>query len=229
MWQDIAGLPIFKDGWVQVQDEASQLIIHLLDPGPGERVLDLTAGLGGKTTHIGMFMGNEGEILAVDNTAWKLEELKDNARRQGVTVVKTLTSDAMDVTAATAGTFDRVLVDAPCSGFGSIRRNPDIKWRRHPKDPYRFFTLQKELLEHAALLVKEGGRLVYATCTIFRDEDENVVEYFADGHPDWEVVPAVDLLPESCRSMAEGEYFKSWPHRHGIDGFFGVHLRRKRE
>ena len=223
---DVARFPIFEQGWIQVQDEASQLISHLLSPERGERVLDLCAGFGGKSTHQAILMGNEGEVLAVDKSAWKLEQLRENAQRQGVRIIKAMTGDVLELDPGQLGMFDRVLLDAPCSGFGSLRRNPDIKWRRHMKDPYRFGKLQSELLQSAARFVKEGGVMVYATCTVFPEENEEVAAGFAAENPQWTAEPAAEFLPDGCRVMAEGRFFKSWPHRHGVDGFFGARWRR---
>lgn len=223
--RDVSGLNIFGKGWIQVQDEASQIISHLVGPEAGERVLDLCAGFGGKATHMGALMGNEGEILAVDRSAWKLEELKENAERQGIGIIETMAADAVEISPDGIGQFDRVLVDAPCSGFGAIRRKPDIKWARHPKDPHRFARTQKGLLSHAAHFVKPGGVLVYATCTVFREENEEVAEGFAAAHPAWRLERAGNLLPETWADMAAGPFFRSLPHRHGIDGFFGARWR----
>jgi len=224
--QDLAQMSIFVEGMVQVQDEASQLIAHLLSPQPGERVLDLCSGFGGKSTHFGMLMKNEGTVLSVDKSAWKIEELKENARRQGIHIVQAKSCDLLELSPQATGSFDRVLLDAPCTGFGSLRRNPDIKWRRHPKDPLRFARLQKELLKHAAQFVKSGGVLVYATCTVFKEENDEVAEEFTADHSDFAIEFAAGFLPPDCRPMVDGNYFKSWPHRHGVDGFFGVRWRK---
>ncbi len=224
--QNPGSLPGFQDGWFQVQDEASQLVSLILDPRPGERILDLCAGFGGKTTHIAMLMGNAGEIVAVDQSSWKLRELVQNALRQGLTIITTLTGDARELIPAKLGQFDRVLLDAPCSGFGTLRRKPDIKWRRHPKDPYRFSQQQRELLERASLFVREGGILVYATCTIFSEEDERVAEDFGKAHRDFDLEAAGDSLPATCQDLVSAKYFKTWPHRHGVDGFFAARWRR---
>lgn len=226
--RDFAGLPGYREGWFQVQDEASQLVSLILDPQPGERILDLCAGFGGKTTHLGLLMDNTGEIVAVDQSSWKLQELRHNARRQGLSIITTVVGDARELSPTTLGSFDRVLVDAPCSGFGTLRRKPDIKWRRHPKGPYRFSQLQRELLERASLLVKEGGMLVYSTCTVFAEENEMVAEDFPRCYQDWALEAVADFLPESCREMVQGNYFKSWPHRHQVDGFFAARWRRMR-
>lgn len=224
--QDIAQLGIFTEGLVQVQDEASQLVANLLAPGPGDRVLDLCAGFGGKATQFGIMMRNEGDILAVEQSAWKLEELRENAARQGVGIIETRAGAVQELPFEELGRFDRVFLDAPCTGFGSLRRNPDIKWRRHRKDPIRFARLQKELLAHAARFVKPGGVLVYATCTIFKEENEEVAEHFSSIHPDFQLEPAADLLPPHCRSLAAGPFFRSWPHQHDIDGFFAARWRK---
>lgn len=224
--QDVARLPLHEDGWIQVQDEASQMVSVILSPQPGERVLDLCAGFGGKSTHMAALMQNKGEILSVDSSAWKLEELRANAERQGLGIIETQTADVMELSPAETGSFHRVLLDAPCTGMGSLRRNPDIKWHRHPKDPYRFGQIQRALLGRAAQFVRKGGVLVYATCTLFADEDEEVAGAFSESLPDWKCEAAVDGLPDSCRSMADGLFFKSWPHRHDLDGFFIARWRR---
>ena len=224
--RDVAQWPIFSDGLVQVQDEASQLISHLVTPEPGERILDLCAGFGGKSTHLGILMRDDGEIAAVDHSAWKLEQLRENALRQGIHIVRPLAGDVLELSPDELGVFDRVLLDAPCSGFGTLRRKPDIKWRRSIKDPYRFGTTQKELLAHASKFVKKGGVLVYATCTVFADEDEDVARHFSAALPGWTQEPAAEFLPESCRALTEGLFLRSWPHRHGTDGFFGARWRR---
>lgn len=224
--QDVTKWPIFSEGLVQVQDEASQLVAHLVSPESGERVLDLCAGFGGKSTHLGILMGNAGEITAVDQSAWKLEQLKENARRQGIGIVTPLAADVLELSPETLGSFDRVLLDAPCSGFGTLRRKPDIKWRRSPKDPYRFGMTQRSLLAHAAKFVKKGGVLVYATCTVFSEEDEQVARHFTENFPEWAVERADGFLPESSRGLTDGPFLRSLPHRHGTDGFFGARWRR---
>lgn len=224
---DITQTAPYRQGWIQVQDEASQMIAHLLAPEPGTRVLDLCAGFGGKSTHLAVLMANRGEILAVDKSAWKLEELQANAQRQRVGIIEPLPQNALEVLAGQVGDFDRVLLDAPCSGFGVLRRNPDIKWRRHPKDPHRFARMQQELLRHAAGLVRRDGVMVYATCTMFAEENDAVVKQFLQEHPRWALEPAADFLPAACRELTDGVFFQSWPHRHDIDGFFGARLRRR--
>jgi 16S rRNA (cytosine967-C5)-methyltransferase len=225
--QDVTHTELYERGAIQIQDEASQLIARIMAPEPGDRVLDLCAGFGGKSTHLAILMKNRGEIVSVDEAAWKLEDLRRNALRQGVGIIRTVTADVRELSSEQLGCFDRVLLDAPCSGFGVLRRNPDIKWRRHPKDPYRFSQIQEALLRHGAGFVKKGGALVYATCTIFREENEEVAERFSASHPQWTVEPVEPLLPESCRAMTSGPFFRSWTHRHGIDGFFAARWVRR--
>ncbi len=213
-------------GWIQVQDDASQMVALVVDPQPKERILDLCAGFGGKTTHLGILMKNQGEIVAVDRDAWKLEELQDNARRQGLDCVRTLEADVLELNPEETGLFDRVLVDAPCTGFGVLRRNPDIKWRRSARSPYRASLTQKAFLRQAARFVRRGGILVYATCTVFELENQGVADDFSEAFPEWIREPASKTLPETCQVVAEGPYVTTWPHRHGTDGFFIARWRR---
>ncbi|MCE5333878.1 MAG: 16S rRNA (cytosine(967)-C(5))-methyltransferase RsmB [Desulfobacteraceae bacterium] len=224
--KDITRTEAFRNGEIQTQDEASQLVAHILSPQPGERVLDLCAGFGVKSSHIAMLMGNEGEVLSVDKSAWKLEELSLNSERQSLGIIRTLAGDILQLRPETIGLFDRVLLDAPCTGFGTIRRNPDIKWRRHIKDPYRVSQLQKELLAHSASFLKNGGTLVYATCSILRDEDESVAQHLNELDSELVVEDVADRLPENCRTMVSGPYFRSWPQHHGIDGFFAARWKK---
>ena len=224
--RDMTATAAFRDGWIQAQDEASQMVSLLLAPLPGERILDLCCGMGVKSTHMGIIMENRGEVLSVDRAGWKLEEARKNAQRQGVTIMRTLAEDLLALRPESTGLFDRVLLDAPCTGFGTIRRKPDIKWRRHVKDPYRLSLLQRELLGHAAGFLKPGGILVYATCTIFSEENESVAEYLSETCPGLLPEPASENLPPACREMASGPYYRSRPHKHGVDGFFAARWRR---
>ena len=224
--RDMAGTAAFREGWIQPQDEASQIVSHLLAPGRGERVLDLCSGLGVKSTHIAILMKNEGEVLSIDKSAWKLEDLLKNAQRQGVTIIRTLAEDISMLRTQSIGLFDRVLLDAPCTGLGTMRRKPDIKWHRHIKDPYRLSLFQKELLPHAAQFLKPGGVLVYATCTVLADENESVARHLNESHPELSLEPAAENLPEACREMVSGPYFRSWPQKHDVDGFFSARWRK---
>jgi 16S rRNA (cytosine967-C5)-methyltransferase len=224
--RDMAGTAAFREGWIQPQDEASQIVSHLLAPGQGESVLDLCSGLGVKATHIAILMKNEGEVLSVDKSAWKLEDLQKNAHRQGITIIRTLAEDISMLRPQSIGLFDRVLLDAPCTGLGTIRRKPDIKWHRHIKDSYRLSLLQKELLPHAAQFLKPGGVLVYATCTVLAEENESVVRQLNESHPELALEPAAENLPGACREMVSGPYFRSWPQKHDVDGFFAARWRK---
>jgi 16S rRNA (cytosine967-C5)-methyltransferase len=225
--RDMTATAAFREGWLQAQDEASQMVSLLLAPKPGERILDLCSGLGVKSAHIAILMKNDGEVLSVDRSAWKLEEAQKNANRQSITIIRTLSEDVLALRPESTGLFDRVLLDAPCTGLGTIRRKPDIKWRTHIKDPYRLSQVQKELLAHAAQFVRAGGVLVYATCTVSRDEDESVANHLSESHPDFVLEPAAENLPYTCREMASGPYFRSWPHKHEVDGFFSARWRAR--
>ncbi|MGO9018453.1 MAG: 16S rRNA (cytosine(967)-C(5))-methyltransferase RsmB [Syntrophobacteraceae bacterium] len=224
--RDMTGTAAFREGILQAQDEASQMVSFLLAPMPGERVLDLCSGLGVKSAHIALIMKNEGEVLCVDQSAWKLEEARKNARRQALTITRSLAGDVLMLRPESIGLFDRVLLDAPCTGLGTMRRKPDIKWRRHIKDPYRLSRLQKELISHAAQFVKAGGVLVYATCTVFGDENESVAQHLSESHPELAIESAAGNLPDTCREMVSGPYYRSWPHKHDVDGFFSARWRK---
>jgi 16S rRNA (cytosine967-C5)-methyltransferase len=224
--RDMTATAAFKQGWLQAQDEASQIVSFLLAPASGDRVLDLCSGLGVKSAHIAIMMKNEGEVLSVDKSAWKLEEARKNSQRQDITIIRTHAEDILLLQPESIGLFDRILLDAPCTGLGTIRRKPDIKWRRHIKDPYRLSRLQKELLSHASRFLKAGGVLVYATCTVFRDENESVAQYLSQSHPELALEPAAQYLPYSCREMTSGPYYRSWPHKHDVDGFFSARWKK---
>ncbi|HAA03578.1 MAG TPA: 16S rRNA (cytosine(967)-C(5))-methyltransferase RsmB [Syntrophobacteraceae bacterium] len=224
--QDIGVSEIHRQGWVQIQDEASQLVGQLVAPRPGEQVLDLCSGFGAKATHLAAIMENRGSIVAVDSSAWKLEQLKENAQRQGMDIIRVVATNILEWNESTRQEFDRVLLDAPCTGLGTLRRNPDIKWRRHPKDPYRFSQLQGQLLHRAAIFVKHGGVLVYATCTLLREENEAVVEQFTAQHPEFLLEEGGTPPLNKASSAMDGRHLKTWPHRHDTDGFFAVRWRR---
>jgi 16S rRNA (cytosine967-C5)-methyltransferase len=223
---DLSSLPQYGAGEFQVQDEASQLVARLVGPKPGERVLDACAGMGVKTTHLAQLMENRGKIVAMDNQGWKLSRLMENAGRLRISCLDPVEGD-LRRGGLPGGEFDRVLVDAPCTGLGVLRRNPDIKWRVGPKDLRRLHLLQVEILGQAARLVRPGGILVYATCTITPEENEGTVVAFLGAHGDFRREDAMPVLPPSCGEVVDGSgSLKTWPHRHGVDGFFAVRLRR---
>lgn len=224
-----ADLPGFDTGLFQIQDEAAQLTVQALGPQPGERVLDACAGLGGKTCHMGQLMENSGQITAVDIDAGKLERLKTEAARLGV---DTITTFGLNIRAATVqtlgGYFDRVLVDAPCTGLGVMRRNPDTRWKRTRQDILRMAARQKKLLNAAANLVTPGGTLVYAVCSCEPEETEDVVQRFLEKRKDYAGDPSGfgRAIP---RPLSEPGAFhaKTYPRHTEMDGFFMARLKRK--
>jgi len=220
-------LPGFAEGWFQVQGEASQLVSYLLGPLPGERILDACAAPGGKSTHLAELMKDSGEIVAIDISARGVEKILRNIGRLGLKSVRAQRADAADKLGETAeGVYDRVLLDAPCSGLGTLRAHPEIKWQRGETDIQRLSGLQAKLLEHVAGCLKSGGILVYSTCTLTRDENELNIEKFRVRHPEFELQDAARYLPEHARELVRGEYFQALPQCHGTDGFFAARMRK---
>lgn len=211
-----------RAGLFEAQDEGSQLLGALVGARPGEAVLDACAGAGGKTLLLAADMGDRGRLLAADVDAEKLGRLRVRARRAGATCIEVRAPGAPPE----ARRFDRALVDAPCSELGALRRGPDARWRLRPEGFAPLPRLQLSLLSSAAEEVRPGGRLVYATCTLRREENEEVAEAFAEDHPDFErVAPGDGRLDPS---LVRGGFFRSLPHVHGCDGFFAaVYLRRE--
>ncbi len=226
----ITSLRAHKVGWLQVQDEASQLVSYLVSPRPGERILDACAGVGGKTTHLAQLMRNTGRIYALDLYDWRLKRLEENARRLGVTNIEVMAADATKAIETLGGKFfDRLLIDAPCTGTGVIRRHPDIKWARSPEDLVRVPEKQLALLNSLAPLLKGGGVMVYATCSLEPEENEEVIRRFLKEHPDFEIEDARRVLPPSAHELVDEDGFlRTYPHRQGLDGFFGARLRKKK-
>jgi 16S rRNA (cytosine967-C5)-methyltransferase len=221
-------LPGFADGSFQVQGEASQLVTYLLDPRPGERILDACAAPGGKTTHIAEVMKNQGKIVALDISPKGIERVEQNARRLGLISIQPLCADASHpLRAPLDELYDRVLVDAPCSGFGTLRSHPEIKWHRSESDIKRLSLLQKKIFLRAASYLKEDGVLVYSTCTLIEDENEKVVEDFLNRHGEFVLEDAAGYLPDEAKSMTRGHYFLASPHRHNTDGFFAARMRKR--
>ena len=219
---NIQKLPGFNEGWWTVQDASAQLVTYLLNPQPGETIIDACAAPGGKTTHIAELMGDRGKIWAGDRAVSRLKKLKQNASRLELTSISTLAGDCREF-GQLVNTGDRVLLDVPCSGLGTLHRRADARWRQTAENIQELATLQKQLLETASTWVKSGGVLVYATCTIHPSENDRIIEDFLASHPDWNVEPPpADFLvsPE-----AEG-WIKVWPHRHNMDGFFIVCLKK---
>ena len=219
---------LFRDGLIEVQDEGSQLLAWLLAPRRGEMVADYCAGAGGKTLALAMLMRGAGRIYAMDVSAKRLAALAPRAARAQVSNIHPLAlAGDNDVRAKRlAGKLDRVLVDAPCSGFGTLRRNPDLKWRHTAPAIDELAEKQRRILAAAARLVKPGGRLVYATCSILREENEAIADGFAAAHNDFRPVSCTALLEVQKIPLDTGERLRLWPHVHGTDGFFAAAFER---
>jgi 16S rRNA (cytosine967-C5)-methyltransferase len=219
----IQNLPGYSQGWWTVQDSSAQLVGHLLEPQPGEFIIDACAAPGGKTTHIAELMHDEGKILACDRTTSRLRKLEENARRLQLKSIEICTGDSRSFSQF-INTADRVLVDAPCSGLGTLHRHPDARWRQTPQSVEELATLQRELLLHTAKYVKPGGVLVYATCTLHPLENEAVVESFLAANPDWKIEVPINAIVHNY-TTSQG-WLKVLPHQHNMDGFFMVRLRK---
>ena len=229
----LAKVKAFERGAVEVQDEGSQLLALLLDAHRGEMVVDFCAGAGGKTLAIGAAMRNTGRLYALDTSAHRLDALKPRLARSQLSNVHpaAIAHERDDRVKRLAGKIDRVLVDAPCSGLGTLRRNPDLKWRQKPEGIADVAVLQTAILDSAARLLKSGGRLVYATCSVLPQEDEDIANAFSAAHPDFVQVPVLDELTRlkvaNAQTLCSGQFLRLWPHRHGTDGFFAAIWVRK--
>ena len=225
--EDIFKTGAFRSGLFEVQDEGSQLITMLTGAKPGGYVIDACAGNGGKSLFLSGLMKARGTVLAMDTHAGKLANLRRRAGRSGASNVRTITRESANLKQL-KGIADCVFIDAPCSGMGVFRRNPDSKWRLTEQDISELAAKQKEILREYSELVKPGGRLVYATCTISREENEEVVRAFLEENEEFCLVPVVEVNPELfSKFMTEEGFFRSLPHVHGTDGFFGAVMRRK--
>jgi 16S rRNA (cytosine967-C5)-methyltransferase len=224
----LARHPLFLAGAFEVQDEGSQLLGYLLEPKRGEMVVDFCAGAGGKTLLLGALMRNTGRLYAFDVSDKRLAKLKPRLARSGLSNVHPARIEHERDTKIKrlSGKADRVLVDAPCSGLGTLRRNPDLKWRQDESSIAELTAKQSAILAAAATLVRPGGRLVYATCSLLRAENEAIVEAFLAVHPGFRLVPAADVLARQGIEV-EGEMLRLLPHRHTTDGFFAAILERQ--
>ncbi|MDZ7699308.1 MAG: 16S rRNA (cytosine(967)-C(5))-methyltransferase RsmB [Deltaproteobacteria bacterium] len=225
----VNGLPSFKDGLFQVQGEAAQICSHLLDPQPGERVLDVCAGLGGKSTHLASLMNDQGTVVAVDKAQGRLRNLCETAARIRIHSVMPLAGDAAVHLPFSPGmVYDKILVDAPCSGLGVIARHPDIKTTRRPDDIKRLALLQGAILDGAVSLLRPGGRLLYATCTLSREENEGVVEACLSRHHRMRREDLGAHVPSWGEALIDDQgYFRPLPHRHSMEGFFAARLIKR--
>lgn len=220
--------PLFLDGSLEVQDEGSQLLGQLLAPRRGEMVCDFCAGAGGKTLLLGALMRSTGRLYAFDVSEKRLARLKPRLARSGLSNVQAqvIAHERDAKLKRLAGKFDRVLVDAPCSGLGTLRRNPDLKWRQSPESVTELVAKQQSILDSASRLVKAGGRLVYATCSLLTEENEDVVAAFLAAHPDFRLLPAGEALAAQRIELDMGAHLRLDPSRHGTDGFFAAVLER---
>jgi 16S rRNA (cytosine967-C5)-methyltransferase len=227
---NLSKLTLFEKGVIEVQDEGSQLLALLLDAKRGEMVADFCAGAGGKTLALGAAMRNTGRLYAFDTSAHRLEAMKPRLARSGLSNIHpvAIAHERDDRIKRLRGKMDRVLVDAPCTGLGTLRRNPDLKWRQTPEAVAELTVKQAAILASAARLLKPGGRLVYATCSLLPAENEEIAQAFSAAHPNFKPLLVKDLLTDFEVSQPEdlctpdGLYLRLWPHRHGTDGFFAA-------
>ena len=218
----------FTRGAIEVQDEGSQLLAAILDARRGEMVVDFCAGAGGKTLAIGASMRSTGRLYAFDTSAHRLDALKPRLARSGLSNVHpaAIAHERDDRVKRLSGKIDRVLVDAPCSGLGTLRRNPDLKWRQSPQSVQEMAVKQLAILRSAARLLKPGGRLVYATCSLLREENEAIAQAFGEQEAGFQVLPCIEALAPlklaDPGALSQGDFLRLWPHLHGTDGFFAA-------
>jgi len=222
-----AAIPGFRKGWFQVQDEAAQLVSYCLDPMPGEIILDACAGPGGKTTHIAQMIRDQGVVEATDRNNARLELLRENQERLGIKCISCIPFESFKAGPHDLkGRYHRILVDAPCSGLGVIRRHPDIKWNRTRASLSELASRQRSLLGSLAPLIRPGGTMVYATCTLEPEETREVVDDFLSIHAGWGLIPADEVLPAAARSLVdENGFLVIFPGPDGPDGFFAAVLK----
>lgn len=218
----IGGSEMFRQGFFSVQDESGGMAVELLDPQPGERIIDLCSAPGGKTTFIGELMKNVGEIVSIDRYETRLNMVKNATTRLGIANAHFLVADAATVQIPLA---DKVIVDAPCSGLGVLAKKPDAKWRREPEDIRDLVKLQRSILENATTLVKPGGCIVYSTCTTEPEENIELIRDFLSNHQDLSIEPPGEIIPKEV--VTPDGYIETFSHRHGMDGSFAVRLRKK--
>lgn len=228
----LAGLSSFGEGLFTVQDESSMLVAYALRPEPGAEALDLCAGPGGKTTHLAQMMQNQGVILACDLHEHRTKLIEENARRLGVTIIQTLVGDASILHLQLDRQYPYVLVDAPCSGLGVLRRRPDARWRKKPEEIKELAALQQKILASAYQLLAPGGRLVYSTCTLEPEENTEVMREFLQQHPDLSVVDLTGFFPYEAKAAGEKAELRQGqrqflPFRDGMEGFFIAAVQKR--
>ncbi|OGW38097.1 MAG: 16S rRNA (cytosine(967)-C(5))-methyltransferase [Nitrospirae bacterium GWC2_56_14] len=219
-------LQAYRDGWFVVQDQAAQLISLLLSPQPGDTVLDACAAPGGKTTHLAELMQDRGTVVALELDASRMVKIRENSRRLGLTSIATVQGDA---TAYQVGSYDRVLVDAPCSGLGVLRRHPDGRWNKTEQTVDEHGKLQRRILQNCSALLKPGGTLVYATCTTEPAENDDVIDWFLGGPGNtFTIDDPRPLLPQAAAALVDSRgFFRTVPNAPAMDGFFGVRMVKK--
>lgn len=220
----ISRLPGFAQGWFSIQDASAQLVSHLLNPQPGEMIIDACASPGGKTTHIAELMSDKGLIVACEIHEKRLSKIQENVDRLQLKSVKIQEGDST-ILSQFKNQADKVLVDVPCSGLGTLHKRPDIRWRQNPDKIRELTDLQEKLLKNAASWVKPGGKLVYATCTLNYAENEGVITDFLKNHPDWQIESPLDKSFTNFSVTSNG-MIKVLPHHHQMDGFFMVKLTK---
>ena len=218
--------PLFVDGKIEVQDEGSQLLTLLVEPKRRDMVVDFCAGAGGKTLLLGALMQSQGRLYALDVSERRLANLKPRLARSGLSNVYPQRIEHENDTKVKRlrGKIDRVLVDAPCSGLGTLRRNPDLKWRQSPQSVAQMTAKQGAILAAAARLVKPRGRLVYATCSLLEEENDSIVDAFLGAHPQFHAISSSEVLRAQGISLDSGERLRVFPHTHAMDGFFAAAL-----
>ncbi len=225
-------LATFTEGRIEVQDEGSQLLVMLVDAKRGEMVMDFCAGAGGKTLALGAMMRSTGRLYAFDTSAHRLDSFKSRLARSGLSNVHpaAIAHERDERIKRLAGKLDRVLVDAPCSGLGTLRRNPDLKWRQKPADIAELNLKQAAILQSAARLLKPGGRLVYATCSVLPEENEAIANAFTAANKDFAPLEISEILTQmkvnDAKMLCDGDFLRLWPHKHGTDGFFAAVWQR---
>jgi len=224
----LSNLNSFREGLFAVQDEASQLAALLLAPQPGDTILDLCAAPGGKATYLAELTGDNCSMVACDRNPRKLALIREVVERLGIrNITVTLLDATKPLEKLDQGLFDRILIDAPCSGLGVIHRNPEGKWWKEPSDPLRLAITQRAILANAAGRLKPGGVMVYSTCSTSLEENEQVVENFIKQRPDFMIEPVSSALPQTAEMQTKQGFFRSWLHRDGMDGFFAARLIKK--
>lgn len=219
-------LSSYIQGLFQVQDESSMLVTHILDPKPDETIIDACSAPGGKSTHIAELMENKGKVMSFDIDSKRLDMLGDSSQRLGINIVEAIESDARNIDDFIKTGVDRILVDAPCTGLGVLRRRVEARWRRTPEQIQEFSKLQSEILDSICQYIKPDGILVYCTCTIEPEENEQVIEKFLDTHKEFQLQNISLFLPKSVDFTSEEGYLRIYPHLHNMDGFFAARMKR---